>query len=287
MKATDKEVNANFLSVGIGSQVGELLGQAIEDLQEDPKHLSKGIHQARKKMKRIRAALRLMRPEWPELYQKTNALVRDIARDLSAPRDHDARLIAVEKLGDRYPKLAEHSYFNTFLEMLSQSPKMKSNSGSDQLQSIAMSTAGQLSDLRSLMSGWDVFCMSSKDEKKAFHRAVKKARKSYFKALGSLQAEHMHEWRKQSKYLLNQFEFLRQNKPKIQKQKKTLAKLSEQLGEVQDIELLKEYLEAQPHNLPSEFKSLLRRAIEKREKNVHKSAFALGEKLFSADPKQK
>ena len=64
------------------------------------------IHDARKRIKRARAALRLLRDALGEsVYQRENAALRDAARPLSEVRDAKILIDALDELARRQPQL--------------------------------------------------------------------------------------------------------------------------------------------------------------------------------------
>ena len=88
------------------------------------------VHEARKSLKRVRALLRLLRPCLAKnIYQRENAALRDIGRELSGPRDRQVMIDTLAKL--RSTALAgvgragsgergRHAFGNNFLGTLSE-----------------------------------------------------------------------------------------------------------------------------------------------------------------------
>lgn len=76
----------------------EQIDQAVALLSQ-PSNRDRGVHEARKCLKRIRALLRLARPALtPDTFRKENRRFRDIARSLSHARDGKAVLESLAKL---------------------------------------------------------------------------------------------------------------------------------------------------------------------------------------------
>src|SRR2546430_1303607 len=75
-------------------RIRHALGQL--DDGHDP---DKAVHEARKDMKKLRALVRLMRPELGgKAYRRENARFREVARSLSGVRDAKAMLEALDAL---------------------------------------------------------------------------------------------------------------------------------------------------------------------------------------------
>ncbi|CAN5418251.1 CHAD domain-containing protein [soil metagenome] len=83
----------------------EQIDRAIAELDGkdgEAEDLHAAIHQARKRMKKIRALLRLVRPHIGKTYARENAFYRDLARGVSQIRDAEAFVDTTEALGRRF-----------------------------------------------------------------------------------------------------------------------------------------------------------------------------------------
>jgi CHAD domain-containing protein len=77
------------------------LRHAIKILDERPQGLDDAIHEARKRLKRVRSLYRLASREMPKFYARENARLRDIAASLSTLRDAAALVETATYLQDR------------------------------------------------------------------------------------------------------------------------------------------------------------------------------------------
>jgi CHAD domain-containing protein len=91
----DESVEAGFRRIA-----AEQLTKALASL-ENGDALHEGVHDARKRMKKLRGLLRLVRPGFKG-YAAENAVLRDAARTLSGLRDHTAMLETLARLSDRH-----------------------------------------------------------------------------------------------------------------------------------------------------------------------------------------
>ena len=96
----DDGVEAGFRRIA-----AEQLGKALAALADDGA-LHAGVHDARKRVKKLRALLRLVRPGFKG-FARENATLRDAARTLSGLRDHAAMIEALDRLSARYPERVE------------------------------------------------------------------------------------------------------------------------------------------------------------------------------------
>jgi CHAD domain-containing protein len=95
----DESVEAGFRRIA-----GEQLGRAVASLEGDALHA--GVHDARKRVKKVRGLLRLVRPGFKG-FARENTALRDAARTVSGLRDHAAMIEALDRLAARYPERVE------------------------------------------------------------------------------------------------------------------------------------------------------------------------------------
>jgi CHAD domain-containing protein len=96
----DESVEAGFRRIA-----AEQLKRAVASLEDDGA-LHAGVHDARKRIKKVRGLLRLVRPGFAR-FAAENATLRDAARTLSGLRDHAAMIEALDRLAARYPERVE------------------------------------------------------------------------------------------------------------------------------------------------------------------------------------
>ena len=90
------------LDDGLRRVASEQLEDALGGLR-DPEDPVKAVHEARKSVKKSRAALRLARPALPkDTYREEDHALRDAGRSLSGARDADVLLETVDALGERF-----------------------------------------------------------------------------------------------------------------------------------------------------------------------------------------
>lgn len=90
------------VETGFRRIAGEQLGRAVAALEDDGA-LHDGVHDARKRIKKVRGLLRLVRPVFKG-FARENAGLRDAARTLSGLRDHAAMIETLDRLAARYPE---------------------------------------------------------------------------------------------------------------------------------------------------------------------------------------
>lgn len=236
-----------------GSELRECVARARILLQSGPLS-DEAVHEARKALKRARAALRLLRPGMAKaLYSEANAALRDAGRHLAPLRDIRSARAALEDLGAEAlaPRLEEKE------------EAARRNLRLEECVALLTRAAGDrrpAPEPRALVKG--------------LRRIYRKGRKALARAEENPTPEALHEWRKHVKYLANSLEILGAADPKAGRR---AAKLADRLGDDHDLAMLA------AGNLPGR---KLRKRIDSRRRKLQKKAFALGESLYRPKPKR-
>ena len=98
------------------------LERAADEMQQAT-HQIDAVHNARKRVKKIRAILHLLRSSLGHAYRTYNGQLRTVAHQLSAPRDADAALEIMRAVHIHYPRLVTRALFNTVRQGLT--PKQR------------------------------------------------------------------------------------------------------------------------------------------------------------------
>lgn len=235
------------------------------------------IHEARKLLKKARAALRLLRPSIGEIaYRRENTALRNVARPLGAARDSRVLVAALDEL-------VKHDRFRRILRQ-------------EQTQSRRALTRALINKertaLRAVIERSDRWRLQG-DEWSAIgeglRRTYRRGRKMFAAAKDSRDAESLHDWRKQVKYLWHQLQILEPLRPaRIARLAARFHKLADQLGDDHDLAVLRQKIEshAQAFERTRDLDELLRR-LDRRRVQLQTKAFALGSRLFADKPGRK
>ena len=196
----------------------ETLGSGVDD---------EAVHAARKTCKRIRAALRLLRGcLGPRAYRRENRNVRDAAKPLAAVRDACMlrRILRTLPLRSAVMRRSLNADYRRERHALAE------RGAQNALEQI-MATRARLVDLPAVDSEVASVIAGVRRSYKAGRKAYSKARSNDDKAL--------HEWRKQSKYLLNQLELIKMVfDAEIKRLRRRAERLAETLGDDHDLDVL-------------------------------------------------
>lgn len=270
------KINHNVpLDLEIKRILTDLIDESLQYLEDAGQNTDECIHEIRKNMKKARATLRLIRPGLPtELYQRFNALFRDIAREFAEARDSRALLNAFYGLMAKNEDSQSLQNANTLLK--NNYTNKTSNLIEDQPYK---TTKAQLETARYLAEAIEIGVSSKENLLQGLVSNYKKASKAYKKATKATNAHEFHEWRKKQKHLLSQFLLLEDFfSPEIKYYPEYLQYLSELLGKEHDLAVLTLFLQKSP--IPkSEFENLKpiidaeREAIQEQCKETGKTIF--------------
>jgi CHAD domain-containing protein len=245
----------------------------------------KRAHAARKALKSARAALRMLRPRLGDAaYSRENITLRDAARDLSPLRDARSLLEALDLLDrdarQRRSVKAALARLRPLLQVrLKQARKeLAANPGALRhcndcvrgSRERVRATLNEPGDVRQLIEG--------------FTRIYRNARNAYRQAECECSDEALHEWRKQTKYLLTAAATLRASGvKKLRRVVKRADQIADRLGDDHDLAVLSQILFDFAGDSDSK---MLLPLIERCRVTLQRRALYDGIKLFAHKPRQ-
>jgi CHAD domain-containing protein len=246
------------------------------------------VHNARKRLKEVRALLRLVREGLGEKpFRRENEALRDAARPLSELRDATALLEALEALQEHYARTVNKDTFKSARTGL----RRRRTAIRDRvlIQGHALEKAAKgVKEVRSRANDWDLQRGSWQTLQSGLQRAYKKGHKAMTVSAGDTTDENLHEWRKRAKDIRYQLELLEPLWPEVMKATAAQAKnLTELLGDDHDLAVLRGLLDRElKETVPHEAAETLKGLIDSRRTELQHSAMALSEKLFAESPGQ-
>ena len=245
----------------------EQLQAAADELQDDPTD-PEAIHDARKRLKKTRALLRLTRPALkPKAFRRRNRALRDAGRALSAARDAEVLAETVADLAERYPGRAPFDAVHAVLAAREEEPE----GSADTLTRLAGAS-------------WPLARLDADTFPAALKRTYQRGREAFARADRTPGAENLHAWRKRVKDLWYQERLLEETWPGVIKaQSKEAKKLSKLLGEDHDLAVLADTLRTDPElaALSVELQPL----IAERRAQLLKRSRELGRRVYAEKPK--
>jgi CHAD domain-containing protein len=246
------------------------------------------VHNARKRLKEVRALLRLVRNALREKeFKRENRTLRDAARPLSEVRDSAALLEALQSLQKRYAGAVPKNTFESARKALRH--RRANIRERVLLKGKALEkTAEVVRKVQNRAGTWELQDGSWEVLQAGLHRAYKQGHKALAEASKDSTDANLHEWRKRVKDLRYQLELLKplwpENTKATAKQAETLSDL---LGDDHDLAVLRGLLDSQlKETVANEASETLKGLIDSRRADLQHSAMSLGDKLFAESPGQ-
>ena len=244
------------------------------------------VHEARKCFKKIRAALRLVRPSLKAVYSEENAWFRDVARRLSRLRDAEALLETIDALREAFAGEMGDALWPPIQEALTARRRRIAKEEVDLDERVA-AVAAELREARGRVAA-----LSLSD--KEFDALAGGLRKTYARGRDAMvtaaedpAAENFHEWRKRAKYHRYHMDMMQNVWPKeLDARRKSMHDLTDYLGDNHDLDVLRQTLLAEPDLAPVERdRQTLLGLIGRRQEDLQAGAHALGRRLYAEKPK--
>ena len=250
---------------------------------EDP---TSSVHGARKDLKKLRSALRLLRDELgEERYRAENNAYRAAGRLLSHSRDAEVKVETVEDICERgrgsLPPGAADEWLEALREERDTAVEATRDGGSTGLgEALEL-----VEDSRERVRSWPLATDSWELVGPGIERAYRRGRKRMRAAEAERSAANVHEWRKRVKDLWYQLRILEDATPKSLSDRIEVADhLADALGDHHDLAVLRDDLLVR--DLPTVRRADLVEAIAQRQEELAETAFDLGGRLYREKPKR-
>lgn len=277
------------VATGIKRITKEELDSAIAGLKgQTPDDPPEVVHDVRKRLKKVRAVLRVVRYEiGEETYQKENICFRNAGRKLSSVRDAQVLIETVEKLEEYFSKIVVTDAFSEVKDILvlhRQNKEQELLQGEQRMEEVA----AVLEKARKRVSDWSIQNNDWSGMETGLKKIYKKGNKGLKNAYKSLRVEDLHEWRKRVKDLWYQLQILQPIWSEVigefVHQTHILANY---LGDDHDLAVLKDYLITQEEIEQSNQQlTVLLGLIDNRRPELQLAAKGLGERIYTETPRQ-
>ncbi len=275
----------------VGAGIKRVLAARVEDAiaglrGEAGLGPAEAVHEARKDVKKIRSALRLVRDELgDDAWRRENDHYRHVARKLSGFRDAEILVEAVDGIGERFGPSARER-FDSFRAQLDEENRAAHEDGS--VERAMRGAAAELAVGRSRIDalpldgdGWGLIAPG-------LHRSYRRGRKRLRAVEEEASVTNLHELRKRVKDLTYQLRLIRDaDADLIGPLADHAHDLSDHLGDDHDLALLRE--EARRRRTafaePGDLRHLLEQ-IDQRRGELQFAAISLGDRIYSEKPKR-
>ena len=276
----------------------EQFDRAIGGLVDPGADVDAAIHEARKVMKRLRAVLRMVRPEIGDrVYRFENRALRNAARSISRIRDAAVMVDTVAALAARFEGSLPVDVFDDLAERLDRRAigvRRRVLDDGSAVGEVVMA----LRSARTRFAGWPVDRAAAGVYGSALGDAFevvgvgvgetyRRGRHEMQQAFAAPGAHPFHRWRKRVKYLRHQMEILHPLWPEVVGGTAlSLDRLGDLLGEEHDLAEMLSLLAVTPDLCPDDVeRSLFAALAQHRRGELQAASRVLGTRVYAEKPK--
>jgi CHAD domain-containing protein len=264
------------------------MDNALEDLTgttKDPR--DEVVHEARKYLKKIRAVLRLVRPEIGETaFREENTCFRDAARPLTEVRDAKILIETLDKLAEHFREHVAARSFGGVRKAMQDNLRAVRRRVLDEQDAFTVvaeavrQARGRVKDWADMPDKWPAAGYGLRD-------VYRQARKACGQAEADPTVENLHEWRKQAKYLRYELELLRPLWPeRLGELAGEADRMGDLLGDDHDLAVLRQMLTDDPGRFGDEGDvEILLALIDRRRAEIEQEVMLLGRRFFQDKPR--
>lgn len=269
--------------------LAEEIGKAMAHLDAARSRPEQGLHKCRKRLKSARALLRLVRSGDGTFCETENQCYRNVAGLLAGPREATALIETVDRLAASFPKeSADDGLAAVRDRLIARQHELHEGAGLD--AAIAAATAACEEGLHRI----ETLALPDQPEQAAdvlaegARATLRRARKALDRAGSRGAANDFHDLRKAAKTHGMHLSLLGRLWPTpIKARRKAVDALGERLGDLHDLFVMRDLLEADDRPLgPPEDTRLLGKLLKRSEKQLKKACLAEAAELFGDSPKR-
>jgi CHAD domain-containing protein len=239
------------------------------------------VHETRKHLKKTRAALRLASGEVErKIWKREDRCLQEVGRLISEVRDAEVRLQTVRQLRE-FARGKKRSFRETeellafeldsFLAAFSEWPEEAKQ---------------QLTEVLDRIRAWPLDDLRCKQMRKSVQMTYKRGRKALKAAIEKTSTKNLHTFRKRAKELWYQLRILQPLAPAVFKElNDELKTIGQYLGQIHDLAFVAERV-ASMGSARKQGDRILNALIDSREKELERTAIALGERFYAESPRQ-
>ncbi|EAR49874.1 lysyl-tRNA synthetase [Oceanicola granulosus HTCC2516] len=253
---------------------GEQLAAGVEALEGDDPH--EAVHGGRKRVKRVRALLRLVRGGF-DGFDAENGYLRDAARLVSDFRDRQAAVETLDRLAalDGAPDLAG------LRRVLADARDAAARR--DEVRDRIATFRSALESVRRAAADWELAEVGWEAVAPGLHKSYKKGRKALKTARKESSEEHFHDLRKRVKDHRAHARLLRPLWPgPLRARARELSRLASLLGERHDLDTFAPHVEDGP--LDAGARTALRETLTTERARLDTEALTLGARVYADKP---
>ncbi len=269
------------MAQGVRRIVAQQVKGAIEQLEGEGDR-SEGVHDARKRLKKTRSAMRLVRDDLGNRRRrKENVVLRDAGRGLSGVRDAQVLVKTLDGVASD-EQLPESSVreLRAILDEQRVTLEAETHDGGG-----AEAVARELAVLHERIGDWPLEDQSFDSAAKGLRRIHRRGARAMKAALDKGDDESWHEWRKRVKDLWYATRILQPVSPQLDGMVEDADQLSDVLGDHNDLAVLAATVDQHEGEIGPEAAETVRRAVFNRRDALRRMAVPLGKRLYGENSK--
>ena len=270
---------------GVKRTIRREIEKALSELNQPDQE--EAVHEPHKRFKKVRAVLRLVREDiGNKVYRRENRCFRDAGRPLTEARDSTVLVGALDKLTEQFGDQASSDVFSRARQHLEEHQRTVHNRVLEQENAIS-TVCDTVGEALKRLPDWADGGISRSGLRCGLKRVYKQANQAFVTASADPQPENLHEWRKQSKYLLHQLQVLKAIWPDgLDQLGRKFKDLVDLLGDYRDLFLLRSQVNADRNSCGgNDAVDALLRLIDRQCAQLQEAAFALGRRIYGEGPK--
>ena len=263
----------------------DCIDDAVTQLDHKGKKLHEGIHETRKRIKEIRAVIKLIRTEPGFDYAEENAWFRKQANSLSALRDAKAMLEVCDALSIVFAGQLDHDPFPALHTRLNNRLKVVMAEHS-QLNHELSALQKAFKHARPRVLAWPLKDRGFGTIEDGLLKSYRMGRAAYRQCRSNPDEVDFHVWRKRVKEHWYHISLLVSAWPgELERRERSLKQLADLLGDDHDLFVLEQQVNSAPEDFGTqgEIEHLLD-LISRRRQQVQSSALSLGARLYVEKP---
>ena len=272
---------------GIKRIVIEELDSATGQLsRNDHNRRDEAIHEARKSVKKIRGALRLVQPQLGATYRKENRRLRDVGRKLSEFRDAAAIIETFDSVVEKHKESLQKNTLESIRQALDKR-KRKTEQSSD-FETVVKGAISTFRATKKRVPAWPLKADGFRAIVPGLKNTFRRGRKAMAAVQKDPRPENFHEWRKRVKDHWYHVRLLENVWTEVmQAHEASLKNLETWLGDDHNLVVLREKLESKPDDYgdQKDIELFLTLAGE-YQKELREKAISLGQRVYEEKPRQ-
>ena len=269
--------------------LAEEIGKAVSHLEMAREKPEQGLHKCRKRLKSVRALLRLVRSGDEPFCQTENECYKQISALLAGPREATALIETIDRLADAFPEQSAGGGLDPVRERLvMRQHELHAGPGLDAAVNAAIAACQEGLERVDRLVLPDQPEQAADTLAEGARATLRRAKKALDKAESRGEADDFHDLRKAAKTHSMHLSLLGRLWPTpIKARRKAVDKLGEELGELHDVFVMRTLLDADGEPLgPADETKLLRKLLKRSEKGLTKTCLAGAADLFGDSPKR-